>query len=183
MLLLNKTLLKLARGLWGDILAIAAVSFLALVGSTALSEIVAGFLGSLFAPADALSGAGDALRAALLAAAATFAAQLLKGLLEYRTAARARTRMRQTIFSKVMALDAGGIEQIGPTAAITASVDAVEQMQSYYSIYLPNLFRGMPGGRILMAVFFVAALFAPRTTCSAARSNRSAAATGARSRT
>ena len=116
MLLLNKTLLKLARGLWSDILAIAAVSFLALVGSTALSEIVAGFLGSLFAPADALSGAGDAFRAALLAAAATFAAQLLKGLLEYRTAARARTRMRQTIFSKVMALDAGGIEQIGPTA-------------------------------------------------------------------
>ena len=140
MLLLNKTLLKLARGLWGDILAIAAVSFLALVGSTALSEIVAGFLGSLFAPADALSGAGDAFRAALLAAAATFAAQLLKGLLEYRTAARARTRMRKTIFSKVMALDAGGIEQIGPTAAITASVDAVEQMQSYYSIYLPSLF-------------------------------------------
>ena len=64
MLLLNKTLLKLARGLWGDILAIAAVSFLTLVGSTALSEIVAGFLGSLFAPADALASSGGALRAA-----------------------------------------------------------------------------------------------------------------------
>ena len=140
MLLLNKTLLKLARGLWGDILAIAAVSFLALVGSTALSEIVAGFLGSLFAPADALSGAGDALRAALSAAAATFAAQLLKGLLEYRTAAARAPACARPSFPRSWPWYAGGIEQIGPTAAITASVDAVEQMQSYYSIYLPNLF-------------------------------------------
>ena len=31
-------------------------------------------------------------------------------------------------------------------------------------IYLPNLFREMPGGRILMAVFFVAALFAGVTS-------------------
>ena len=52
MLLLNKTLLRLARGLWQWILAIAAVSFLTLVGTTALAEIVSpGFLGSLFEPA------------------------------------------------------------------------------------------------------------------------------------
>ena len=50
MLLMNKTLLKLAKGLWGWILAIAGVSFLTLVGTTALAEIVARFLGSLFAP-------------------------------------------------------------------------------------------------------------------------------------
>ena len=31
-------------------------------------------------------------------------------------------------------------------------------------IYLPNLFREMPGGRVLMAVFFVAALFAGVTS-------------------
>ena len=37
----------------------------------------------------------------------------------------------KTIFSKVMELDAGGIEKIGPTSAITAAVDAVEQMQAY----------------------------------------------------
>jgi len=45
MLLLNKTLLRLARGLWQWILAIAAVSFLTLVGTTALAEIVSQFLG------------------------------------------------------------------------------------------------------------------------------------------
>ncbi len=139
MLLMNKTLLKLAKGLWGWILAIAGVSFLTLVGTTALAEIVAGFLGSLFAPEEMLGTAWSAVRAALIAAAFTFLAQLLKGLLEYRTAAAARTSMRRMIFKKVLELDAGGIEKIGPVSAITASVDAVEQMQAYFSSYLPSL--------------------------------------------
>lgn len=86
-----------------------------------------------------LGTAWSAVRAALVAAIFTFLAQLLKGLLEYRTAAAARTSMRRMIFKKVLELDAGGIEKIGPVSAITASVDAVEQMQTYFSSYLPSL--------------------------------------------
>ena len=139
MLLLNKTLLRLARGLWQWILAIAAVSFLTLVGTTALAEIVSQFLGSLFEPQVVLSTVKSAVGAAFLASVFTFLAQLVKGLIEYKTAAKARSTMRKTIFSKVMELDAGGIEKIGPTSAITAAVDAVEQMQMYFSTYLPSL--------------------------------------------
>lgn len=139
MLFMNKTLLRLARGLWFWILAIAGVSFLTLVGTTALAEIIAGFLGSLFEPQEVLTSAGSAIRAALLVALFTFCAQMVKGLLEYKTAAKARTSMRRMIFSKVLDLDAGGIEKIGPISAITASVDAVEQMQMYFSTYLPSL--------------------------------------------
>ena len=139
MLFMNKTLLRLARGLWLWILAIAGVSFLTLIGTTALAEIIAGFLGSLFEPQEALSSAGSAIRGALLVALFTFCAQMGKGLLEYKTAAEARTSMRRMIFSRVLELDAGGIEKIGPVSAITASVDAVEQMQMYFSTYLPSL--------------------------------------------
>lgn len=139
MLLLNKTLLRLARGLWQWILSIAAVSFLTLVGTTALAEIVSQFLGSLFEPQVVLSTVKSAVGAAFLASVFTFLAQLVKGLIEYKTAAKARSTMRKTIFSKVMELDAGGIEKIGPTSAITAAVDAVEQMQAYFSSYLPSL--------------------------------------------
>ena len=139
MLLLNKTLLRLARGLWQWILAIAAVSFLTLVGTTALAEIVSQFLGSLFEPQVVLSTVKSAVGVAFLASVFTFLAQLVKGLIEYKTAAKARSTIRKTIFSKVMELDAGGIEKIGPTSAITAAVDAVEQMQAYFSSYLPSL--------------------------------------------
>ena len=139
MLFMNKTLLRLARGLWLWILAIAGVSFLTLVGTTALAVVIAGFLGSLFEPQEALSSAGSAIRGALVVALFTFCAQMGKGLLEYKTAAEARTSMRRMIFSRVLELDAGGIEKIGPVSAITASVDAVEQMQMYFSTYLPSL--------------------------------------------
>ncbi len=139
MLFMNKTLLRLARGLWLWILAIAGVSFLTLVGTTALAEIIAGFLGSLFEPQEALSSAGSAICGAFVVALFTFCAQMGKGLLEYKTAAEARTSMRRMIFSRVLELDAGGIEKIGPVSAITASVDAVEQMQMYFSTYLPSL--------------------------------------------
>ena len=139
MLLINKTLMKLARGLWPWILAIAGVWMLTLIGTTALSEIAAGFLGSLFSPQEALGSIREAVCAALAASAFTFAAQLLKGLLEYKTTSAARSSMRTRIFSKILELDAGGIEKIGPVSAITASVDAVEQMQAYFSSYLPCL--------------------------------------------
>lgn len=102
-----------------------------------LAEIVAGFLGSLFQPQEILDTAWSAIGAAFLTAVVTFLAQLAKGLLEYKAAAKARDSMRRRIFSKVLELDAGGIE-IGPVSAITASVDAVEQMQTYFSSYLPS---------------------------------------------
>ncbi|MCD8170074.1 MAG: ATP-binding protein, partial [Clostridiales bacterium] len=51
----------------------------------------------------------------------------------------ARTALRARIFSKVLELDAGNIEKIGPVSAITSSVDGVESMQTYYSQYLPGL--------------------------------------------
>ena len=54
MLLMNKTLLKLARGLWLWIFAIAGMGFLTLAGTTALAEIIAGFLGTLFQPQEIL---------------------------------------------------------------------------------------------------------------------------------
>ena len=82
MLFLNNTLLKLARGLWFWIILIIVINLLTLVGTTALAEIIAGFLGSLFQPQEALATAWSAVRAALAAAIFTFLAQLLKGLLE-----------------------------------------------------------------------------------------------------
>ena len=81
------------------------VGFLTLVGTTALAEIIAGFLGTLFQPQAILNTAWSAIRAALAAAVFTFLAQLLKGLLEYRTAAKAREGMRKMIFSKVLELE------------------------------------------------------------------------------
>lgn len=139
MLLLDKTLLKLAKGLWGWIAAIVAVRFLALVGIAGFSAAIGGFLGTMTDPSLTLADAGGAIRAAALTALLTFASQLAQGELEFRCAAQTRDHLRERIFSKVLELDVGHIEKIGPVSAITASVDAVEQVQLYYSAYLPTL--------------------------------------------
>lgn len=139
MLLINKTLLRLARGLWGWILAMIVIRFLTLIGITEFSKIIAGSLGDMFDPHMTLDTLWPAIVSAFLMALLMFLSQLAQGELEYRTTAAARTRLRKSIFSKVLELDAGHIENIGPVSAITSSVDAVENIQSYYSSYLPSL--------------------------------------------
>lgn len=139
MLLLNKTLLRMARGLWRWILLITGLKLAALIGLTAFARIISSFLGNVNSPELTAADAGQAILSALLAAAAVLLSELLTGEVEYRCTAKARQSLRAGIFSKVLALDVGNIEKIGPVSAITSSVDGVESMQVYYSKYLPGL--------------------------------------------
>ncbi len=139
MLLLNETLLKMAKGLWKWIVLIVCVRFINLLTVTYFAELMGGYLGSLFDPAMGIQQAKQAALAALGASLVMFVSQLLQGELEYRCTKEARESLRKRIFSKVMELDAGNIERIGPVSAVTSSVDAVENMQVYYSTYLPSL--------------------------------------------
>lgn len=139
MLLINSTLLKMSKGLWGWILAIAGLKMVTLMGTAAFSRTISGFLGNLASPSMTAAGAGLAALAAFIAALVMLISELLTGEAEFRLSAAARQSMRTAIFSKILELDVGNIEKIGPTSSITASVDAVESMQIYYSRYLPSL--------------------------------------------
>ncbi len=139
MLLLNKTLLKMARGLWRWIFIITALKLVVLVGTALFARSIGSFLGSLDAPAMTAQQMQGAILSALLAAVLMLAAELLIGEAEYRCTAKARLKLRRQIFAKALELDVGSIEKIGPVSAITASVDGVEAMQVYYSKYLPGL--------------------------------------------
>ena len=136
---MNKTLIRMARGLWGWMGAIVLCRLLTLVGTASFARTVSGFLGDLTSPAMTLAEAGSAIASALMAAAVILAADLLTGEAEYRCTAKARQSIRTGIFSKALELDVGNIEKIGPVSAITSSVDGVESMQIYYSKYLPGL--------------------------------------------
>ena len=139
MLLLNRTLLHMAKGLWRWIFLITALKLAVLSGLAAFAGIISGFLGNIASPAMTVSDAGRAVLSALLTAAVMLLLELLTGEAEYRCTAKARQTLRTSIFSKVLELDVGNIEKIGPVSAITSSVDGVESMQVYYSQYLPGL--------------------------------------------
>ena len=85
MLLLNKTLLRLAKGLWGWIFAIVIVKLVTLIGITAFAKTISGFLGNIDSPSVTIETAGSAILSALVIAAVTFCSELLRGELEYRT--------------------------------------------------------------------------------------------------
>lgn len=140
MLLLDKTLLKMCKGLWANILAIVAVRFLSLIFVTRFALSVGSYLSALIDPLSAQVSFSQALVSAFLSSLFILAMSILQGELEYRCTAKARRKLRSLIFDKVLSLDAGNIEKIGPTSAITSSLDAVETMQNYYSQYLPSLF-------------------------------------------
>jgi ATP-binding cassette subfamily C protein len=139
MLLISKVLLKMAKGLWFWIIAIAGLKMTALAGIALFSQVLSDFLGSLAGPP--LTGAllSGALRRAFLASLLVLAGEALIGEAEYRCTAKARLSLRRRIFSKILQLDVGSIEKIGLSQAAASAVDGVESMQIYYSKYLPSL--------------------------------------------
>ena len=129
----------MAKGLWGWIVGIAALKMVTLMGTAAFARIISGFLGNVDSPSLSWQQARSAIFSAFVAALAMLLAELLTGEAEYRCTAKARQSLRTQIFSKVLELDVGNVEKIGPVSAITSSVDGVEAMQIYYSKYLPGL--------------------------------------------
>ena len=139
MLLLDKTLLKMTKGLWGWILSLVGIRVCSLVMITSFATHISYFLGNMMNPTFTHDEIRNVVIQILIVSVLIFVFQFIQGELEYRAQAVARSSIRQKLFTKTMSLDAGYIEKIGPNSAITSAVDGVEQMQVYYSVYLPSL--------------------------------------------
>lgn len=110
--------------------------------------------------------AGASARSLILPVAAVAAVMLLRGLLEYwrnmiahHTAARVQRVLRERLFDKVITLGPAhfGLERTGNV--LLAMVDGVEQLETYFGQYLPQLFVAMLTPVIVFAL--VAALDLP----------------------
>ncbi len=139
MLLLDKTLLKMTKGLWGWILSLVVIRVCSLVMITSFATRISYFLGNMMNPSFTRDEIRNVVIQIIIISVLIFVFQFIQGELEYRSQAAARSSIRQKLFTKTMSLDAGYIEKIGPNSAITSAVDGVEQMQVYYSVYLPSL--------------------------------------------
>ena len=139
MLLLDKTLLKMTKGLWIWIISLVVIRVCSLVMITNFASNISYFLGNMMSPSFTHDEIRNVVIQIIIVSILIFVFQLIQGELEYRAQAAARSSIRQKLFTKTMSLDAGYIEKIGPNSAITSAVDGVEQMQVYYSVYLPSL--------------------------------------------
>ncbi len=64
---------------------------------------------------------------------------MLLGEAQYHCSAKARLKLREKILSKIFQIDMANIEHIGAVSAVNTAGQGVENMQVYYSQYLPTL--------------------------------------------
>lgn len=139
MLLINKTLVKMSKGIRGWIAVITGLKILTLVGTVMFAKTISLFLGDLYQPSLSKEELMAAIFSALIASVLILIADLLTGEAEYRCGAKARINLRKQIFKKMLELDVGKIEKIGASNASSSIGDGVELMQVYYTKYLPSL--------------------------------------------
>ena len=123
MLLLDKTLLKMAKGLWIWIISLVVIRVCSLVMITNFASNISYFLGNMMSPTFTHDEIRNVVIQIIIVSILIFVFQLIQGELEYRAQAAARSSIRQKLFTKTMSLDAGYIEKIGPNYAITSAVD------------------------------------------------------------
>ena len=120
---------------------IAFLKLVVLIGITMFATSISYVLGALFHPE------GTELKLQLLRALISSGIMLMGNLLigeaEFRCSAKARKNIRTRIMEKVLELDVGDIDRLGPTRTINSAVDGVETMQGYYTRYLPGLIYGL----------------------------------------
>ncbi len=139
MLLINKTMLDLSKGLRRYIICIALLKVAVLAATAQFAQNISAFMGNMLTPSMTAADLKGAILSAFFAAAIMLVGELVIGEIEFRCTAKSRILLREKIFSKMLELDVGNIEKIGATRAVTDAVDGVESMQIYYSKYLPGL--------------------------------------------
>ena len=139
MLLINKTLLGMSKGIRLWIVLITLLKLAVLAGTASFAQAISGYLGSVTDPQLSVEGLPQAILTALLSAAVVLVGEVLLGEAEFLCTARARIMLRKRLLSKVLLLDVGNIDKIGMSSTVTSVSDGVESMQIYYSRYLPGL--------------------------------------------
>lgn len=134
MLLLDKFLLNYSKKVWVRILIIVLLRLITLVGMTKFAIMLAKALANIHD-----GNIYNLIGMSMLVSLVILISSLLQGELEYQVQAKIRRLLREEIVQKLLVLDCGQIEKIGPTASITASLDAVEMALPYITTYIPSL--------------------------------------------
>jgi ATP-binding cassette subfamily C protein CydCD len=129
---------RMTRGLRGRIALAVALGLLALAAGIARFAFLGGSLALIFQGAPfvqlawPLAGVASAivLRAVL---------EHARTMLAHRTAARAQEVLRARLFDKIVALGPGWFAEERTGGVMLSMVDGVEQLQTYFGQYLPQL--------------------------------------------
>ena len=135
MLLINRKLIRLSLPYAGWILSRVAVKLLLIVSIMQIYRSISGVQGMLYEGSLTIWDLKNALLSMTLVAVLRFLANLLDGELGYQCAFRTRLKLRSQIYAKLLELEVGYSEIAGTSNAVTAAVDGIESLETYFNDY------------------------------------------------
>jgi ATP-binding cassette subfamily C protein len=139
MLLINIQLLKLAKHSAGWIVAKIIIKLLLLLSVMFVYRAISSVQGQLYTSELTVQILLQAVVAVTYIAIIRLIGNLIDGELSYRCSASTRLSLRHRIYTKMLELEAGYAERMGTSNAVTACVDGIESLETYFSDYLPVL--------------------------------------------
>lgn len=139
MLLINRRLIRLSKICAGWIWAKVGVKLLVLVCVMFVWRSISGVQGSLYDGTLTPAALRRAVVFMLAVAVIRLIGNVLDGELSYRCTAYTRLTLRRRLLEKMLELEVGYSVTSGTAKVVTAAVDGVEALETYFTDYLPVL--------------------------------------------
>ena len=120
-----------------------ACQWAALAANIAMVAAIARLLSQLYTCAADLSAVLAALGVAVLSGAVRFCCTLLSSKLSYLSSRAVKQNLRSLIYKKLLRLGASYREQVNTSEVVQVAVEGVDQLETYFGAYLPQLFYAM----------------------------------------
>ena len=120
-----------------------ACQWAALAANIAMVAAIARLLSQLYTRAADLSAVLAALGIAVLSGAVRFCCTLLSSKLSYLSSRAVKQNLRSLIYKKLLRLGASYREQVNTSEVVQVAVEGVDQLETYFGAYLPQLFYAM----------------------------------------
>ena len=142
-MMINKRLINTISESKKYIAANVALQWLSLAANIVMMTAVTWFLAGLFTKEDSDNAFGITLTAVLCAALVRFASSVLSVKMGYLSSKAVKRTLREEIYAKLLRIGASYNQKVKTSEIVQVTVEGVDQLETYFSAYLPQFFYAM----------------------------------------
>jgi len=142
-MMINKRLINTISESKKYIAANVALQWLSLAANIVMMTAVTWFLAGLFTKEDSDNAFGITLTAVSCAALVRFASSVLSVKMGYLSSKAVKRTLREKIYAKLLRIGASYSQKVKTSEIVQVTVEGVDQLETYFSAYLPQFFYAM----------------------------------------
>lgn len=150
--MVNGRLVRLGRSQMGSVAAQVLFQWIALVANIALVAGLAGLVQALLEARLTMAYALPTIAAAVSCLGVRYAATRAAAAMSSRSSRGIKDVLRRALFSKLLALGPGYAQRVATAEVVQVAGEGVEQIETYFGLYLPQLFYALLAPLTLFAV-------------------------------